>query len=405
MFFRLRHMLAASLLVASCTPNPGNSTGQRCDGSVKPADIGNILDAVPAFGRVISSSRIEIGAEVSGVVDKVLVKVGDTVSKGDLLASIRNPTLSARLELAKAGLEASVARKKTAEIALDGAKAQFTRLGGTAVAEGIVSASEYDRQSFEVQRLSAELDTAKASVAQARLIIEEAQLELQKTSLLAPANGRVEAILVEPGQTVNASTTAPTLIVLSSDSEKIIVRSDVAETDISRIHPDMQIQVTLQAYPATVFKGYNIKIGDVGTRKGKFVSYPVEFELDPGTHAVFSEMSASIEFVNSSANRVLRIPKSALYYQPKDYMPNIPDRLKKAVDAEASLASERELKAAYTGVELGLYAARNERRVFTCISGKPQSVGVRIGAEDEDFVEVVSGDVKKGDTVISLANS
>ncbi|MFC0308210.1 efflux RND transporter periplasmic adaptor subunit [Gallibacterium trehalosifermentans] len=223
--------------------------------TVKRADL---QQSVVATGTVRSSKRVEVGARVSGKVEKIYVKLGQPVKKGELIAQLDSVTQQNALDTAMAQLASYQAQLAAAQTAYRIAVANYERV-----------AKLYKKQASslnDVETAQNTRDTAKATVAQLEAQVKQSEIEvntattnLNYTKITSPLDGTVISIPVSEGQTVNANQTAPTIIQVAN-LDTMLIKPEISEGDITKIKVGMTVKFSTLAEPDDV---YNAKIDSV----------------------------------------------------------------------------------------------------------------------------------------------
>lgn len=394
-------LLYAVTVLVSCSKLP-LSAGATADQYITAnVEQGDIIDAVPARGEVQATHDVEVGAEVGGRVEKILVAPGDKVKAGQMLASIAPAPFEARIAKLTSTVAQASANVAVQQADLRLAKSQYAR---SIKLNNTIAASKLDELKFKVDREKGLLDAAIASHDMAQAQLREARIDLARTRITAPVSGAIEKVLVSAGQTINALQSTPVLFQMGNQGKDVMVTAEVAEIDIGRIRPDMQIRFTVDAWPGQEFTGLLHRISHSPVRKGNFVSYPVEFMAVDPEGKLFPGMTAHVTFVQSEATDQILVPVQALYFFPKNYKPSLSETDKQRLEKEKKdrHLSEAAAWGAALGTELGRLSREGKRLVFLEKDGKLQRVEVRVVAENEDKAAIicVENAVQPGDTVV-----
>jgi macrolide-specific efflux system membrane fusion protein len=210
---------------------------------------GDIQQTVLANGILQAKSLVSVGAQVSGRIEKLDVKVGDTVKQGQLIAEIdpsdqQNAVKSAQaqLDIAEAQLTAQQATVAQDQAALDRINALVAKGVGTKADQGTAQAT------LDVAK--AQVNVLNAQIEQAKLAVDNANLNLNRTRITAPNDGTVVAVLVDQGQTVNATQTSPTIVKLA-DVSTMEIKAQISEADVPRVKPGQSVYFTILGDPDT----------------------------------------------------------------------------------------------------------------------------------------------------------
>lgn len=181
----------------------------------------DVQQTVLASGILQASSLVSVGAEVSGRIEKLDVKLGDVVKAGDLLAQIDSLNQENAVKSAEAALASVTAQLHSQQAAVKQAQAALDRSDQLA-AKNLISTADHETAQAAVETARAQVDVLNAQIQQANLNVDAAKLNLSRTKITAPSDGTVVAVLVDEGQTVNAAQTAPTIVKLAQLNNMVI---------------------------------------------------------------------------------------------------------------------------------------------------------------------------------------
>ena len=200
---------------------------------------GAITTSVTATGTVEPVDQVEVGTQVSGLVDKIYVDYNSPVKKGQLLA-----------ELDKTNLQESVnnafAQYSAAQNELNYYQQNYNRQSNM-FKSGVISKADYEQAAYQVQNAKQTLNQRKTALAQART-------NLSYANIYAPIDGVILSKEVEEGQTVAASMSTPTLFKIAKDITKMQVEANVDEADIGGVEVGQRVSFTVDAYPQEEFR-------------------------------------------------------------------------------------------------------------------------------------------------------
>ena len=217
--------------------------------SVITADVvrGDIEDSVLAAGTIQAAKLINVGAQVSGQVKKLHVKLGDVVEQGQPIAEIDAATQQNNLKDAQAALGSAQAQKTAKQSALALAQNNFERQKYMFEREAS-SKADYQTAQHALAAAKADLAAAEAAIAQYTVRVQTAQTNLGYTRITAPMAGTVVAIVTDEGQTVNANQTAPTIIKLAQ-LDAMTIQAQISEADVPRVAPGQPAYFTILGEP------------------------------------------------------------------------------------------------------------------------------------------------------------
>lgn len=326
------------------------------------AKLGDVENNVMASGKVKALNTVDVGAQVSGEVTKLYVKVGDEVKKGDLIAQIDQVTQKnnlsnqqASLAQSRAGLQsaraeygsrqaslnsayADLARK---QVSLKQAQVDFGRLESL-VAIDAISQQEYDSAAVKVASAEADvvaaqaaIDNAKAALitAQSNIASDEAGLQKSQTDLntasenlgyttiRAPMDGTVVSVTTEQGATVNANQSAPTIVTLA-DLSTVRINAQISEADVINVRAGMPVYFNTIGDPDQKYDAVLTAIEPAPetistTSAADSAIYYVGYIEVPNPDKRFRiDMTAQVFVVINQAKKALLIPSSALQNTP-----------------------------------------------------------------------------------------
>jgi len=200
-------------------------------------EVGTLVVTVSATGNLQPTNQVEVGSELSGIVDQVFVDDNDEVKKGQELARLDTSKLLDAVAKSRANLVAAEAQVLQTQATAAEARAALARYQQVAELSGgkVPSKNEMDIAEATVKRAEANEASAHASVTQARANLQSDETDLAKASIRSPINGVVLTRQVEPGQTVAASFQAPVLFTLAEDLAKMELQVDVDEADVGQV--------------------------------------------------------------------------------------------------------------------------------------------------------------------------
>lgn len=270
----------------------------------------DIEQTVLASGVLQANSLVSVGAEVSGRIDAVNVKLGQDVKKGDVVAEIDSLNQENAVKAAQAALTAIQAQKRAQEATLVQAKAALVRNTSLST-NSLVSKTDLDSAQAAVDSSLAQIDQLDAQISQAELSVESARLNLSRTKILAPNDGTVVAVLVEAGQSVNANQTTPTIVKIA-DLDTMVIKAEISEADVVRVEagqrvyftilgePDKQIDATLREIePAPT------SISSDSTTTDTAIYYNGLFDVPNPDHKLRISMTAQVTIVLDEVENAL----------------------------------------------------------------------------------------------------
>jgi len=370
---------------------------------------GPIISVVNATGTIKPVLQVAVGAFVSGPVLELHADFNDEVEKGDLIAKIDPRLYQANVDRDEAALANRVADVERAKAQLQ--KAQRDEQRGILLrAENpeFIAQAEMDKLYFNRKALAAQLLVAESAVKQAQAQLDTSNANLKYCEILSPVDGTVINRKIDEGQTVAASFQTPELFVIAPDMRKEMhVHASVDEADIGQIRNAQKegriAHFTVDAYP-TSFEGKIKEIRFNSTTTQNVVTYPVIIAAENPKLQLLPGMTASISFVVEERKEVVKIPNSALRYFPlaahvreadKRLIEGLKDQSEEDRDTVTQLRLSADERAARR-------RSHNRRHVWLEEGeGQLRAVEVELGISDSRFTELVEGDIKPGDRLVT----
>ncbi|CAI1716771.1 TPA: efflux RND transporter periplasmic adaptor subunit [Serratia liquefaciens] len=291
--------------------------------------LGDIENAVLATGKLDAFERVNVGAQVSGQVKSLKVKLGDRVTKGQPIADIddlpqRNDLRNAEaaLNVAKADLQAKQALLKQAESRFKRQKRMLKDEAG--------SREDFEAAEATLAATRAELIALNARIVQAQIEVDKKKVDLSYTRILAPMDGIVIAVITQQGQTVNANQSAPTIVKLAQ-LDVMTIKAQISEADITRVtqgqkayftifsEPDKKYDATLRTVelaPESVMKDDSLSGGGTASGSGTSnasVYYNALLDVPNPDNRLRIAMTAQVSLLLGEAKNTLLVPIQAVH--------------------------------------------------------------------------------------------
>ncbi|MGQ3676621.1 efflux RND transporter periplasmic adaptor subunit [Xanthobacter sp. TB0139] len=343
-----------------------------------PATIGTIEETVLATGILKPARLVAVGAQASGRVTAIAVELGQKIRKGELVAEIDSITQENALRTAKAALANVRAQKQEKQASLKLAELTLARQDKL-IRQTAVSRADFESAEAEVATTRAQIAALEAQIIEAEVAVSTAEANLGYTRITAPIDGTVLSIVTQEGQTVNASQSAPTIIILG-DLETMTVRAEISEADVVHVKPGQPIY-------------FNI-IGEPDRR------YEARLEfIEPAPESIKSDSSFSSSSTSSSS---ASSSSEAIYYNGLFNIPNPEGRLRTYMTAEVYIVLDKaENVLTIPSAALG---ARGKDGLYSVqILGNDGSISlrqVRTGLNNKTRVQITEG-LNEGERVIT----
>ena len=272
---------------------------------------GDISNSVTATGTIEPVTEVEVGTQVSGIIDKIYVDYNSVVTKGQLIAEMDRVTLQSELASQKATYDGAKAEYEYQE-------KNFQRSKGLHE-KSLISDTDYEQALYNYQKAKSNYDSSKASLA-------KAERNLSYATITSPIDGVVISRDVEAGQTVASGFETPTLFTIAADLTKMQVVADVDEADIGGIEEGQRASFTVDAYPNDTFEGVvtQIRLGDASSTSStsSSTSTVVTYEVVISAHnpdlKLKPRLTANITIYILDKKDVLSVPNKALRFTPEE---------------------------------------------------------------------------------------
>jgi HlyD family secretion protein len=410
---------------------------------------GDIIAYVSATGTLNPVIMVQVGTQVSGTIDKLFVDFNSTVVPGQHLAQLDQASFRAKVVQAEANLDTTRAEVKNAQaqvhnvrasiatahadvgsrvaqiekarVAIVDTKRVFDRQRAllarallprsevetaqtaydTAVAQH--NAAQADRESAEAKlhatraqlaAAEAQVEKAQAQVHQAQAALDQTRVDLDRTLIRSPVTGTVISRSVDVGQTVAASLQAPTLFTIAQDLTKMQVDTNVSEADIGHIVVGQTATFTVDAYPGHMMRGTVREIRSAPLLVQNVVHYNAVIAVENPERKLRPGMTATVSILTAQQEQVLKVPKTALRFQPQ-LTPQEREQFVMAFQQRQALRTPDS-----TGVALRRLWQNTPKVWILTPEGTLSPIIVRLGSHDEQFSELQEGDVQEGQELI-----
>ncbi len=276
-------------------------------------DKGDIENAVTAAGNLQPSEYVDIGAQVSGLLEKLHVNVGDKVTVGQLLAEIDASVQFNRVEASRASLSALQAQQSARLASLKLAQANSDRQTRL-IKEDATSQADFDQAINTLASAQSSLIQLQSQIAQSQASLASDEATLGFSTISAPIKGTVISVAMKESQTLNATQQAPTILRVA-DLSTMTVQGEVSEADVSKLTPGMEVYFTTLGGGSRRWYGKLRQILPKPVVANNVVLYTALFDVENTDNALLSDMTAQIFFVTASARDVVRVPVGALNFR------------------------------------------------------------------------------------------
>jgi HlyD family secretion protein len=279
------------------------------------AQIGDLKETVTATGTLKGLDSVDVGAQISGKLTKINVDFNDHVTAGEILAEIDPVQLQSRVDQSNAQVNAAEASLVLAKATLAQNKAQYARSLDLSQ-KGLISSKDLDAAKADADRAAASISSAMAQATLARASLKDAQTSLSYAVIRAPIDGIVLSRLVEPGQTVAATMSAPVLFTLARDLTQLRLYVDIDEADVGKVKEGQAATFLVDAWSEHAFVSKVLSVHNLPTTGQTVVTYQAVLSVDNTALLLRPGMTATATITTDQRKGVLLVPNAALRFSP-----------------------------------------------------------------------------------------
>ncbi len=276
---------------------------------------GDVVDTVGATGALEAVTTVQVGSQVSGIIEELNADFNSIVRAGDVIARLEPSLFETQVEQGRANLARSEADVERLRVALEDAETQLARSEDLSSRQ-LISTTELEAAQVAVRSAAAQVKSADASVIQSRASLNQNEVNLGHTVITAPIDGIVIARQVDAGQTVAAGMSAPELFIIAEDLTKMQVIANIDESDVGRIRRGQPVTFTVDAYAAEEFEGTVSQIRLEPVVVQNVVTYATVIDVPNNELKLKPGMTATVTLEIARAESVLRVPNAALRFRP-----------------------------------------------------------------------------------------
>lgn len=389
-FTRKRVVIAVAVLAAVAV---AVAVVKRKDDTVPPSkyrstvvDRGAINQTVTATGTINPVALINVGSQVSGTVAELNADFNDRVKKGQVLLKLEPTIFNAQVRQAEANIASARASLRLAQ-------ATFER-NEQLVAQNFLSGLALDQSKREMQVAQANLTLAQAQH-------DRVRADLNNSVIRSPIDGVVIKRTIDLGQTVAASFNTPNLFQIAQDLTKMQIDTSVSEADVGQLKDGLPARFVVDAYPDREFAATMRQFRLAPNVVQNVVTYNVVLDVDNVDELLKPGMTAQVRLVVANRPDVLRIPTTALRFRLSEEEQEAERKRKKDAKPAAAATPPAPVK----DDDIAFRNASDTTRMFKIYKldamNHPQPVDIRAGLSNFRYTEVVSGDLKPGDRVVT----
>ncbi|ANK91632.1 MULTISPECIES: efflux RND transporter periplasmic adaptor subunit [Rhizobium] len=358
--------------------------------ATQPAKRGDLTVLVTATGSVQPTEQVDISSELSGTVRDVNVDYNSTIKAGDVLALLDTNKLEADVKSSRAKVNSAKANVAKANADLESASTSLERLKSL-VRSNVSTQQSLDDATYKYDSAVAAKQINEAEVLASEADLQLAEVNLAKAKIVSPIDGVILTRSVNPGATVAASLSAPILFTIAGDLKKMELQVDVDEADVGKIAVGQKAKFTVDAYPDRSFPAEIEQIRFASEVVNNVVTYKAVLSVDNADLLLRPGMTATADITVEAVKDTLMVPNAALRYAP-------PQAERRGRGILGIFGPPRR-----RGGNSGEMLTGAQRRVWVLRNGRAAPVIIQVGSSDGQFTQVVSGDLKADDALVTDA--
>lgn len=324
-----------------------------------------ITEIVEASGTINPVNTVSVGSTVSGLIKEIYVDFNSEVKKGQLMAQIDPANFEATVQQNQAQIANAQANLAKLQATTEYDRKMYERYKNL-YAKNFVPRSDLDQMESTYKSDLAQINAARAQIAQYQASLKTAMTNLGYTKIIAPVDGTVISREIDLGQPVAASFQAPELFTIAQDLTKMQIEVNVSEADIGQVKEGQDVTYTLDGYADSIFTGKVTQVRLASTNTNNVVTYSVIVNVENNDLKLKPGMTANVSIITNKRENVLCAPNIALKFTPKT-----------------------------DGTKY------KNQGVWLLENNKPVRHDIQIGASDDNFTEISAKDVKEDAKIIT----
>ena len=359
---------------------------------------GNVASLVSATGKISATNEVLIGSQVSGTISAVFVEENDNVKKGDVLAIINPDTINQTIARYEAQLNSAKASLNSSKVQYNNKLINYNRLSEVYKVTGGKSPSktELDNAKMELSTAQADVQVKEASIKEVETNLNSAKIDLKNSIITSPIDGVVLTRSIDAGQTVAASFSTPELFVIAENLEKMKLVVNVSEADVGKVKENQKVRFTVDTFPDNTFTSTIYRVNKGATESDdSIVSYETTIYIDNKDLKLRSGMSATADIETDSAQNVMLIPVSALFFQPLSL--SLTD-----VEKRPAMLRGPPSHRAKASKEVQTDISSKNATIYVLVNGLPEARHIVTGVSDGKNIQVISGLSETDEVITSM---
>jgi HlyD family secretion protein len=338
---------------------------------------GPITAVVSATGTLNPTITVQVGSQVSGIIQALYADYNTMVTSNQVVAIIEQQPFKIKVQQNEAALAKARATAALAKATLDRQK--------QLIVGHLVSQADLDAAQAQYDQASADVVSAQAS-------LESAKVDLAHTTIYSPVNGMVLTRSVDIGQTVAASLSAPTLFTIAKDPRQMQIDANVDEADVGQVEMGHPVNFSVDAYPDLTFQGKVTQVRNAPIIVQNVTTYDTIISVDNSDMKLKPGMTANVTILVDTHPSALRVPNKALRFK-------LPEDNGKKKKSEPHWTWS-DLRGKSPEKKKSAVQKPPGQQVYVLRDDKPVAAAIRTGLNDGQFTEILEG-LKEGDKVIT----
>jgi HlyD family secretion protein len=387
---------------------------------------GDIEALVVTSGTLNPIETVDVGAQVSGKIEKLYADFNSIVTKGQVVAELDQEPLLMKIQQNEANYKSRVASLERSKVSLQTAEKAYER-AKSLFAKELISIEEMDAAEANYLNAKSDLVSSEATLAQAKSTLDLSKVDLGYSVIKAPVDGVVITRKVNVGQTLQSNYAAPVLFQVATDLTKMKVECSVDESDIGKVKEGQKVRSTVEAYPNQNFDGVVQQVRFSPETVSNVVTYTTIVNVDNPEKKLLPGMTATVSIIVGEAKNVLRVSNAALRFTPTLPAEELQAIMKESMDR---MMAKRQAEGGQPGAPAGgaapaagsAPAAQGGQRAFNRQGGgqgggatrqqaprvwmqdkdgKWSMMFLRTGVQDTSYSEILRSDLKEGDIIVA----
>ena len=393
---------------------------------------GDIEALVVTSGTLNPIEIVDVGAQVSGKIEKLFADFNSPVTKGQIVAELDQEPLKMKIDQNEANYRSRLASLERSKVSLGQAEKGYERAKALS-AKALLSIEETEAAEAAYLGAKSDLISAEASLAQAKSTLDLSKVDLTYAVIRAPVDGVIITRKVNVGQTLQSNYAAPVLFQVATDLTKMKVECSVDESDIGKVKDGQKVRFTVEAYPNENFNGIVQQVRFSPETVQNVVTYTTIVNVENPGKKLLPGMTATVSIIVGEAKDVLRVSNAALRFTPNlspEELAKMAQEMRDKMTAQRPAQSGQPGAAASGAATAGTDAqpaGQGGQTAFNRQGGMPGGGGgqagrtrqqaprvwlqgadgklkmafIRTGVSDTSYSEIVRGEIKEGDVVIT----